>query len=70
MGMATFTDDLSVVRREFAGLKALFDNIKHQYFASSDSFSILSMGMSGDYQIAIEEGSTMVRVGTALFGNR
>lgn len=70
MGMATFTDDLSVVRREFAGLKALFDNIKHQYFTSSDSFSILSMGMSGDYQIAIEEGSTMVRVGTALFGER
>jgi len=70
MGMATFTDDLSVVRREFAGLRSLFDNFKNQYFASSDSFSILSMGMSGDYQIAIEEGSTMVRVGTALFGNR
>lgn len=70
MGMATFTDDLAIVRREFAGLKLLFDKTKLSYFADADHFSRLSMGMSADYQIAIEEGSTMVRIGSALFGER
>ncbi|MFH1119175.1 MAG: YggS family pyridoxal phosphate-dependent enzyme [Bacteroidota bacterium] len=70
MGMATFSDDLSLVRGEFSGLKLLFEEIKQQYFQQSDFFKILSMGMSGDYQTAIEEGSTMVRIGTALFGER
>lgn len=64
MGMATFTDDLGQVRREFRGLKKIFD--KH----SSDEFNTLSMGMSGDYKIAVEEGSTMVRIGSAIFGSR
>jgi len=64
MGMASFTDDPGKVREEFKGLKALFDT----YFTAGDS--ILSMGMSGDYRIAIEEGSTMVRIGSLLFGKR
>ncbi len=70
MGMASFSDDLSLVRSEFAGLKQLFLMLKQDYFSNSSDFSILSMGMSGDYLIAIEEGSTMVRIGTALFGER
>jgi PLP dependent protein len=70
MGMATFTDDLSLIRQEFAGLKTFFSTLKKQYFNESKYFNVLSMGMSGDYQIAIEEGSTMVRIGTALFGER
>jgi len=70
MGMATFTDDVSLVRREFAGLKSMFESIKQKYFRQSAYFNIISMGMSGDYLTAIEEGSTMVRIGTALFGER
>lgn len=70
MGMATFTDDVSLIRREFASLKAIFETVKQKHFANLPSFNQLSMGMSGDYQIAIEEGSTMVRIGTALFGDR
>ncbi|NTW23510.1 MAG: YggS family pyridoxal phosphate-dependent enzyme [Lentimicrobium sp.] len=70
MGMASFSDDTALVRREFAHLKSLFEEIKSAYFAGSTDFSILSMGMSGDYQIAIEEGSSLVRIGTALFGER
>ncbi len=70
MGMASFSDDLALVRSEFAGLKQLFVRIKKKFFADSPEFSILSTGMSGDYLIAIEEGSTMVRIGTALFGER
>jgi len=66
MGMASFTDDTTQVRREFKSLKSLFDKLKNNY----KDFSILSMGMSGDYQIAIEEGSTMVRVGSSIFGSR
>jgi hypothetical protein len=64
MGMASFSEDLSKVRNEFRKLKALFD----QY--QSPVFNTLSMGMSGDYKIAIEEGSNMVRIGSLLFGNR
>ncbi|MHC1774267.1 MAG: YggS family pyridoxal phosphate-dependent enzyme [Lentimicrobium sp.] len=70
MGMASFSDDLALVRSEFAGLKQLFARIKKEFFADSPDFNTLSMGMSGDYLIAIEEGSTMVRIGTALFGER
>lgn len=70
MGMATFTDNQKLVRHEFAGLKVLFDATSKRHFARSEAFTILSMGMSGDYRIAIEEGSTMVRVGTAIFGVR
>lgn len=66
MGMATYTSDIRVVRQEFASLKNLFDELKE----SQPEFEILSMGMSGDYVTAIEEGSTMVRVGSAIFGSR
>jgi len=70
MGMASFSDNLALVRHEFTGLKQLFDKLKSAFFAGSREFSLLSMGMSGDYNLAIEEGSTMVRIGTALFGER
>lgn len=63
MGMASNTEDLSVTRAEFRGLKALFD----RWFPAG---GILSMGMSGDYQLAVKEGSTMVRIGSLLFGKR
>ena len=66
MGMATYTSDLTVVKQEFASLKNLYDDFKK----SQPEFEILSMGMSGDYVTAIEEGSTMVRVGSAIFGSR
>ena len=70
MGMATYTDDLAQVRAEFKSLKAIFDTIKKRHFEGEDAFCEISMGMSGDYHIAIEEGSTMIRVGTAIFGPR
>lgn len=70
MGMATFTDDHQQVRREFRGLKAFFDKLGSSSLPAAVTMETLSMGMSGDYRIAIEEGSTMVRVGTAIFGER
>ena len=70
MGMATFTRDENQVRKEFRTLKVLFDKIKSEYFSDDDAFCELSMGMSQDYQIAIEEGSTMIRIGTSIFGER
>lgn len=70
MGMATFTENREQIRKEFNGLKTLFDQVKEQYFSNSPSFSELSMGMSDDYQLAIEEGSTMVRIGSSIFGHR
>ncbi len=70
MGMATFTSNQNQVRKEFRQLKTLFDKLKSTYFADNNHFKELSMGMSDDYQIAIEEGSTMVRIGTAIFGMR
>lgn len=70
MGMATFTNDTDKVRAEFRNLKTIFDKLKEKYFADSDSFKEISMGMSDDYKIAIEEGSTLVRVGSAIFGAR
>lgn len=69
MGMATFTDNSNQVRNEFRSLKNLFNTLKNNKLANCD-FTTLSMGMSGDYLIAIEEGSTMVRVGSAIFGER
>lgn len=65
MGMATFTDDESVIKREFSSLKTLFDN-----YSADFNFSTLSMGMSGDYKIAIDSGSNMVRIGSSIFGAR
>ena len=70
MGMATFTDDHAQVRREFRQLRQFFDRLKAEFFSDRDSFREISMGMSGDYRIAIEEGSTMVRIGSLLFGAR
>jgi len=67
MGMATFTEDMDQVRNEFKSLKSHFENIKTTFFPNDDSFSEISMGMSGDYKVAIEEGSTMVRIGSLLF---
>ena len=66
MGMATFTDDENQVRNEFKTLKSNFDLLQKNH----SDVSILSMGMSGDYEMAIEEGSTMVRIGSSIFGNR
>jgi hypothetical protein len=70
MGMATFTDNTEQVRQEFKTLKYIFENLKLGYFQNNDTFSEVSMGMSGDFEIAIEEGSTMIRVGSLLFGSR
>ncbi|MEM0994513.1 MAG: YggS family pyridoxal phosphate-dependent enzyme [Bacteroidota bacterium] len=70
MGMATFTDDEQKVRREFRKLKTIFDQLKRDFFADDDAFKEISMGMSGDYPIALEEGSTMIRIGSLLFGPR
>lgn len=67
MSMATFTDNIDQIRKEFHEIKLLFDGIKSDYFSNSESFKELSIGMSGDYKIATEFGSTMVRVGTAVF---
>ena len=70
MGMATNTENEEQVRTEFKKLKAFFDELKQTYFDNDNRFSEISMGMSGDYQIAVEEGSTMVRIGTTIFGER
>lgn len=70
MGMASFTDDISVVHTEFASLKGIFEEIKNSFFKNDSFFKEISMGMSGDYELAIEEGSTMVRVGSSIFGGR
>ncbi|ELR71821.1 Hypothetical protein C900_02196 [Fulvivirga imtechensis AK7] len=70
MGMATFTDNKEQIRREFRGLKKLFDKVSRQNTPQNVIIKELSMGMSGDYEIAIEEGSTLIRVGSAIFGER
>lgn len=70
MGMATFTDDSAIVREEFKNLKRIFEQVKNDHFNGASDFNILSMGMSDDYRIAIEEGSNMVRVGSLIFGPR
>jgi len=70
MGMATFTEDEDLVRDEFKSLNHYFKVLKKQYFHDDDSFAQISMGMSDDYQIAIKEGSTMIRVGSSIFGAR
>ena len=70
MGMATYTDNQSQIRKEFRLLKQFHDKLKIEYFADNTDFMELSMGMSDDYRIAIEEGSTMVRIGSSIFGKR
>lgn len=70
MGMATFTNETEQIRQEFKHLKKIFDIVKEKYFNNNVNFKHLSMGMSNDYMIAIEEGSTIVRIGTLIFGER
>jgi hypothetical protein len=70
MGMASFIDDEEIIRKEFQTLKNYFQLIKDTYFPIDLHFKEVSMGMSGDYQVAVQEGSTMVRIGSLLFGNR
>lgn len=70
MGMASNTDDLSQVKREFGMLKEIFDTVKQRWFSADDNFCELSMGMSHDYRLAIEAGSTLVRIGSSIFGER
>ena len=70
MGMATFTEDSGKVRKEFQKLKSIFEHLKENYFANKPEFKEISMGMSDDYPLAIEEGSTIVRVGSKIFGER
>lgn len=67
MGMASFSDDLTLVRSEFKTLKNIFDLLKNDFFKDAPYFREISMGMSGDWEIAVEEGSTMVRIGSLLF---
>jgi pyridoxal phosphate enzyme (YggS family) len=70
MGVATFTNDEAQLRREFRELRGYFELLKQRYFASQPAFKEISMGMSADYKLAIEEGSTLIRVGSAIFGAR
>ena len=70
MGMATFTNDEGQIRQEFRFLHSFFNELKELYFKDEAAFKELSMGMSDDYPIAIEEGSTLIRVGTMIFGER
>lgn len=70
MGMATFTDNLEQIHEEFRTLENYYQLIKSHYFKFNNQFSEISMGMSGDFEIAIEEGSTMVRIGSKIFGQR
>jgi pyridoxal phosphate enzyme (YggS family) len=70
MGMATFTENMEQVRLEFRSLREIFDHLKAAFFQDQAAFREISMGMSDDYQIAVEEGSTMVRIGSVIFGIR
>ena len=70
MGMATYTTDTEQIREEFRHLRSIFNQLKDKYFKGFDHFKEISMGMSGDYPVAIEEGATIVRVGSKIFGTR
>lgn len=70
MGMATFTSDLNKVQKEFGYLVDCFKTLGRKYFSTSPHYKEISMGMSGDYEVAIREGSTMVRIGSLIFGER
>jgi pyridoxal phosphate enzyme (YggS family) len=70
MGMATYTDDREQIRNEFKMLNTIFNTLKNEYFSGVKKFGEISMGMSDDYQIAVEEGSTLIRVGSKIFGER
>ena len=70
MGMASFTSDTNLVQKEFQYISSLFKELKSTYFKDDPRFCELSIGMSGDYKLAIEEGSTLVRIGSSIFGER
>lgn len=70
MGIATNTDNETIIKNEFKMLKSFFDELKSNYFKEKGYFSEISMGMSQDYKLGVEEGSTMVRIGSLIFGNR
>ncbi len=70
MGMATFTENTTQIRKEFQSLHAIYQQLQSSYFSSNSEFKEISMGMSDDYPIAIEEGSTLIRVGSKIFGVR
>jgi hypothetical protein len=70
MGIATNTDIEKQIKDEYYELKTFFDGIKQSFFRKEDSFNVLSMGMSADYKLAIEQGSNMIRVGSTIFGGR
>jgi len=70
MGMATFTDDEDQVRNEFRDLTECFNKLRISYFNNTPGFKEISMGMSGDYKIAIQQGSTIIRIGSLIFGER
>lgn len=70
MGMATFTENKNQVSEEFAALKNVFNDIKANFFSTNSAFKEISMGMSGDYLLAVNQGSTMIRVGSSIFGSR
>jgi pyridoxal phosphate enzyme (YggS family) len=70
MGMATFTSDTGQISKEFSYLADCFNSLKNKYFTGNHLFKEISMGMSGDYEIAIKEGSTIIRIGSIIFGER
>ncbi len=70
MGMATYTDDTTIIRNEFKNLSTIFNKLQKKYFSTNPDFKELSMGMSHDYAIAVEEGATYIRVGSSIFGER
>ena len=70
MGMATNTDDENCIKKEFQSLAHFFQELKQTHFAHQPAFKEISMGMSDDYPLAIAEGSTLVRIGSKIFGNR
>ena len=70
MGMATFTSNQEKIRNEFKTLNNIHMSLKNDFFSREDSFDVISMGMSGDYKVAIDEGSNMIRIGSTIFGAR
>jgi pyridoxal phosphate enzyme (YggS family) len=70
MGMATFTDDTEKINKEFAQLKHIFSQLKKTFFKQDENFKEISMGMSNDYKLALNQGATMLRIGSTIFGER
>jgi uncharacterized pyridoxal phosphate-containing UPF0001 family protein len=70
MGIATFTDDSDRIQKEFRYLATSFNELRMKYFMYDMNFKEISMGMSGDYKIAVSEGSTIIRIGSLIFGER